>query len=290
MKRVRGLAIANFLSLLLHLIVVYASNTRQFARKNVKEIADQYASLFTPADLSFLIWGVIYTALIAFCLYHIIMSFRKSPSHSANIETDRMGWWFIVYNVVSSAWLFFWVTNHMGISMSLIITQFILLGMIAFRLRVHNPYSSFEAKTFTHFPLSICFGWVTVAMVANIAIYLHSINWNGMGWGYTPITWAQFFIGFLIMVTIIVVLAQRNVFYGLAVIWGLYGIMLKRRAIDPEEYGAIIQTAWVGMILLGVICLIQFFNNLGAKKKQFHMYLSPRKKSWDRKHTPKLQR
>jgi hypothetical protein len=52
------------------------------------------------------------------------------------------------------------------------------------------------------------------------------------------------------------------------VIWALYGIKSKREAIDPEEYSSIIQTAWIGIGVIGITCLIQLINNLSKKRKK----------------------
>ncbi|MBC7949596.1 MAG: hypothetical protein H7Y42_17045 [Chitinophagaceae bacterium] len=266
MKNTRLLSIFNFLSLLAHVGMAYATQSKLVNDNTVGEVSDQYPSLFTPIGFTFAIWGVIYTALIAFCIYHLVMAFAKPSMHPENKVTNRMGLWFILNNIAAVAWLAAWTDDLIGASTILILIQLVSLMAISIRTRIHDPRVSISSKIFTQFPISIYFGWITIAAIANIAVYLVSTGWDGFGWGYSPVTWTQFIIGLAILVTIVVVLSQRNVFYGLVVMWALYGIIVKRESIDSSEYSAIIQTAWIGIAVVGIVSLIQLVNNVSRKR------------------------
>lgn len=266
MKRLRILAVLNFVVLCVHILVAYGTNARLFNEKTVGEVSDQYESLMTPSGLTFSIWGLIYTALAAFCIYHLVVAFRKPALHPVNIDLGRIGVWFLVNNLAAIGWLLTWVNGNITAATILIVIQLVALMIIHIRTGIHDPYATAGSKIFTFFPLSIYFGWLTIATIVNIAAYLVATHWQGMGWGYADTTWAQFIIGLAILVTVVVIFAQRNVFYGLVVMWALYGIKSKRESIDPEEFSAVIQTAWIGIGVIGIACLIQLINNLGKKR------------------------
>jgi hypothetical protein len=278
MKRIRLLAVFNFLVFIVLVGVSYATNYKMIGTATVEEVSRKYESLFTPADNTFVIWGVIYTALFAFCVYHLIVVFTKPIAHPANQDVSRLGAWFIVNNLATIGWLFTWTSGQLSAATILIILQLITLMAIHIRLGIHDPNGTVGSKIFTYLPLSIYFGWITIATIANISIYLVATNWDGFGWGYSPVTWTQFVIGLAVLITIVVVLAQRNVFYGLVIIWALWGIKLKLESINPEDYSAIIQTAWIGMGVTGLVCLIQFINNLTRKTRHERFLISREKK------------
>jgi hypothetical protein len=274
MKKLRAFAILNFLFLCGHIAVAYATNAKLISNRSVGDVSDQYESLFTPAGMTFSIWGLIYTTLLAYCIYHLVVAFTKPLLHPANMDLSRTGIWFTVNSLAAIAWLLTWTGSNLAMATILIVVQLITLMIIHIRSGIHDPYASAGTKIFTYFPLSIYFGWITIAVIANISVYLVSIQWDGMGWGYANTTWAQFIIGFAILLTVVVVLVQRNVFYGLVVIWGLYGIKSKREDINPEEYSAVIQTAWIGIGVIGITCLIQLINNLSKKSRKEKFTLS----------------
>ncbi|HZI54559.1 MAG TPA: hypothetical protein VFD56_12675, partial [Chitinophagaceae bacterium] len=74
-------------------------------------------------------------------------------------------------------------------------------------------------------------------------------------------------IGASVFLTLVVVFRRRNVFFGLVIIWGLYGIILKRRSINVDLYADLIKTAWIGIGIIAASCIIQFIFNVIAKKK-----------------------
>ena len=95
-----------------------------------------------------------------------------------------------------------------------------------------------------------------IANLANITAALVGNQWNG--WGFSEGHWAfiMVFAGFLI--ASIVVRLKNNVFYGLAVIWALYGIMLKRGTEISEVSQQIEHIALYAMIALAAVVAWRF--------------------------------
>ena len=267
MKKTQILAVLNLMALMVHVTLSYLTQFKLINDQDVGQVSDVYNSLFTPAGITFAIWGVIYTALLFFCLYHIRMAFKQVHTRPANEHILRMGVWFILNNIGAAAWLVVWTKGWIPASAGLIIFQLITLIIINLKLNIHDPHSRTDTKLFTQFPLSIYFGWLTIATIANISVYLLASDWKGFGLDYSPIEWTRIMIGVAVFLTVLVLFTRRNVIFGLAVAWALYGIILKRASINPTVYADLIETAWIGLGIVVASCIIQFILNITAKKK-----------------------
>jgi hypothetical protein len=267
MKKTQILAILNLLALLIHITLSYFTQFKLINDQDIGQVSNTYDSVFTPAGITFAIWGVIYTALLFFCTYHIRMVFKHPDTHPANKNVHRTGVWFILNNIGAAAWLLVWTKGLIPASAGLIIFQLITLIIINMRLNIHDPYSRTDSKIFTQFPLSIYFGWLTIATIANISVFLIATGWDGFGFNYSPIEWTRIMIGVSVFLTILVVFTRRNIFFGLVIIWALYGIVLKRQSINANTYSSVIETAWIGLAIVAISCIIQFILNITAKKE-----------------------
>ena len=267
MKKTQLLSFFNLLALAAQIAVAYLTQLRVVGDQNVGDVSELYNSLLTPANLTFGIWGLIYTGALVFCIYHFVMSLRHSEIHYANVYTLRIGPWFILNNVGAAAWLFVWTNEMIVLSLVFIFFQLIALIIIHLRTGIHDPHSPVDLKVFTQFPLSIYFGWVTFATIANTSIFLLASGWTGFGLHYSPIEWTRIIIGLTVFLTLVVIFSRRNVFFGLVIIWGLWGIILKRKPINPGLYADLILTVWIGMAIIALSCIIQLMLNITTKEK-----------------------
>lgn len=266
MKKTHILSLLNFVALAIHVTLSYFTQFKLINQQDVGEVSDAYDSLFTPAGITFAIWGVIYTALLFFCIYHIRMAYKREYTHHANTNVLRIGPWFILNNIGAASWLVVWTRGFITASVGLIIFQLVTLIIIHLRLNIHDPHGKTDSKVFTQFPLSIYFGWLTIATIANISVYLLALNWKGFGLDYSPIEWTRIMIGIAVFLTALVVFTRRNVFFGLVMIWALYGIILKRETLNATVYADIIKTAWIGLGIVAACCIVQFLQNITAKE------------------------
>jgi hypothetical protein len=257
MKNIRQLAVANFIAFMIHVCVSYASQFKLISAKDVGEVSDTYPSLFTPAGFTFSIWGVIYLSLFAMTIYHIVNTGHKSGRDEATDDVRKMGAWFIINNLATAAWTIAWTAEQLLLSVVLILIQLISLISIHRSLNIYDLSRNGVSKAFTQFPLSIYLGWISIATIANISGYLASLGWTG---GLDPETWTVIMISVAVLLSAAVVFTRRNIFYGLVVIWALYGILSKRN--DPAgDDRPIVYAAWCALIVTAVICAIQMLRN-----------------------------
>lgn len=66
---------ANTLGFAAVLAVNYLANSLPLNGKNTGELSDLYPNLFVPAGLTFAIWGVIYTWLLALVVWQVAALF-----------------------------------------------------------------------------------------------------------------------------------------------------------------------------------------------------------------------
>ncbi|QNF34775.1 hypothetical protein HUW51_19340 [Adhaeribacter swui] len=264
MKKIKTLAVLNFIFFLVHLIPSQLTQFRLLNDQTIGDVSDKYPALFTPAGLTFSIWGVIYLALTAFCIYHLVKAFRADIRHEANQDVNRLGYWFILNNLATGAWTFAWVYEQLTLSVVLIVFQLITLIAMHLRLQIYNPARTVASRWFTQFPLSIYLGWICIATVANASSVLAASGWNGFG--LSAGFWTILMLGVATLLTLFLVLKRRNPFIGLVTIWAFYGIIRKHQELNLADSPQIIASAWIGFGFLTVLVLLQLYRNSHVKQ------------------------
>ena len=203
---------------------------------------------------------MIYLSLTAFCIYHLVKSYQFENDHQANTDTSLMGYLFIMNNMGASLWVLAWLFHYPGISVILMILQLLTLLAINIRLHIYNPHRTWTHKILTQMPLSIYFGWICVATIANISAWLVSVNWSGMGISDTY--WAVILIGLATLVTLFIVFVRRNLFFAAVVVWALHGILYKNQHSALSDTQQVIQACYAAISLIVLSGIIQAINNI----------------------------
>lgn len=273
MNRIKSLAILNAVFFLIAFAVSTLSQVDAISSKNIGDVSDKYDTLFTPAGVTFSIWGVIYVALFAFSIYHVYQAFRQDALSEANKDISRMGVLFIVNNIATAAWVFAWINEQFILSVLLMLTQLVTLIVINVRLKIFNPHRSVYSKIFTHFPLGIYFAWICIATIANISSALVGLGWEGGG--VSANYWTIILIAGAALISTAIIILKKNVFFGLVVIWAFYGIILKHNDGDPALYKDIISAAWGGIACVGLAECIQLYINYTQAQKRSNRSADP---------------
>ncbi|KMQ50365.1 hypothetical protein CHISP_2728 [Chitinispirillum alkaliphilum] len=179
----------NSFTLVLALAFNYLSNTDLLSERTVGEISDKYQTVITPAGYAFSIWGLIYLLLILFVLYQWIMWRRKGEI----FIIEKTGYFFALSNVVNALWVVVWVNELIVVSLILILLLLVFLYAIVKRLDLEKWDAAAPVILFVWWPISIYFGWVILATVLNVLIFLVSIGYDewllgANGWGFLLLT------------------------------------------------------------------------------------------------------
>jgi hypothetical protein len=254
-------AFLNAAGLLVTILINYFASTLPINGQTTGEISLKYNNLFVPASYTFTIWGVIYLSLAVFIVYQLIDSFRIHQEEDSFL--DRIGVWFVVSCIANSTWIFMWHYEVLLLSVVLILILLSALIIIALRL-LTNPIPTSEAERyFVHLPFRLYFGWITVAVIANISAWLVSIHWNGLG---LPEQFWTILMAFVAATIAIFMFLRRSDFYfSLVVLWGLTGILV-RQIRNPIQIDILVIVGLIVSItaIIGVF-IWQYLNGLKIK-------------------------
>lgn len=244
---VRILLVATYLMMI---ATNFLANSLPLNGMRTGDVSNAHPNLFTPAGLTFSIWGVIYLLLGAHVLYQLGL-FRASPDSAADTALlNRVGVLFAVSSLANTSWVFAWHYNHISLSAVLIVVITVCLALITNTLRTADLNG--RRRWFIGVPFSVYFGWTTVAVVANITVLLVSRGWDGFGLAES--TWAVIIVLVAMSIGTAIMLRNRDVAYGLVLIWAYIGILLRQTAADdfagryPGIIGAVIASLVVYVV------------------------------------------
>lgn len=191
-------------------------------------VSEAYPNLFTPAPITFAIWGVIYLLMAVFIVYQ--WEVFDGGLHSAKLRED-VGLWFTVSCALNIGWIFLW---HYGmIGYSTICITLLLAVLMIIRGQLTAAGGNLLQRMAATSGFSIYFGWIIVATLANIFVWQTKIGWNG--WGLPADFWTvtALLIGAVIAAAVVLIGGDRIA--GIAVMWAVAGILI--RHISPAYYG-----------------------------------------------------
>jgi hypothetical protein len=211
------------------------------------EVSDAYPSLFTPAGVTFSIWGVIYLLLGLHVLYQLGLFRDTAPDVGRTALLNRVGVLFAISSLANTAWVFAWHYDVIALSAVLIVVILVCLILIADTLRVARLTT--RERWLVGVPFSVYFGWTTVATVANITVLLVSLKWDGFG--ISASVWATAIVLIAMAIGTATMLHNRDVAYGVVLIWAYVGILIRQTSADglDNRYPAIIAAVIASLVI-----------------------------------------
>lgn len=227
------------------IVVNFLATSLPINNRGTGEISDAYSNLFAPAGITFSIWGLIYLLLAIYVIYQF-----KSKNDSLLKKINIL---FIITSIANILWIFAWHYDYIGLSLALMLV--LLIGLIKIADTLRSNELTAEEKKFIGIPFSVYFGWITVATIANVTVFLVSINWGGFG--IAEFIWTSIILLIGATIGILRMNKDKSVAYGLVLVWAYLGILLKHLSNDgfAGQYTVVITTV--------IICLALFTLSLG---------------------------
>jgi hypothetical protein len=227
-------------------LVNFLANGLLINNRSTGAIADAYPNSFAPAGLAFSIWGLIYLLLGGYVLYQF-MSFEKEGEQKKEGLLQRVNVLFSASALANISWIFAWHYDFIGLSVLIMAVLLVLLIRIADILRGERLTA--REKLFISTPFSVYFGWITVAAIANITVFLVSVGWNGFG--IADFVWTSMILLAGALIGVLRMRKDKNIAYGLVLIWAYLGILLKHfsTAGFGGQYPIVIATVMVCLVL-----------------------------------------
>jgi len=229
-------------------VMNFLANALPINNRGTGEISNAYPNLFTPAGPAFSIWGLIYLLLGIYVIYQFVKKDQKTEEVIQKINP-----FFIATSLANISWIFAWHYDYIAISVAVMAVLLILLIKIADIIRLGN-FTTIE-KVSIWAPFSIYFGWITVASIANITVFLVSIGWNGFG--LADFVWTSIILLVGALIGILRMNKDKNIAYGLVLVWAYSWILFKHLSLSgfDGQYQSIIVTA--------IVCLAFFLFSIG---------------------------
>jgi hypothetical protein len=247
------LQILNLAGFLGTLVVNYLANALPIHGKTTGELADQYPNLFTPAGLTFSIWGLIYLLLAAFCVYQARGLFGHGKAGEHRLLVRKIGYLFFISCLANISWIVAWHYERVGISVGIMVVLFFSLLQIYLRLR-RDKQGTWQEKYLFQIPFSVYLGWISVATMANITAWLVDSGWSGGT--LSEETWAIGLVGVAALLGIFMLLKRRDTAFAMVIAWALLGILIKRLANSSGALTPLIIATIVCLFLLAISILL----------------------------------
>lgn len=237
---------ANVVSVVAVLIMNTLVNALPLNGVTTAQVSDSYPNLFTPPGYVFSIWGVIYALAIVFMIY------QARPSQRNQNYLGEIGFLYLVTSIANVCWLFVFQYSY-GVPQLFVLTLLpmtvLLLCLLAIyqRLGIGRKVVSRNQKLAVHLPISVYLGWISLAIIANIASVLNVLI-PGIAMS-TQALWTALVVIVALMITTLMIWTRRDFAFGLVVIWASIGIAINRIAI-PIIFTTSVATAVIIAILI----------------------------------------
>ena len=218
----------------------YTSDRMNQSLPSIAEVSARYESLFTPAPYAFAIWGLIYLGLTGYAIFALRDSQRKLAVH------DWLAKGLVCYAGLGVAWAEIFRRDALGPSVTVILAMF-AVGAMMFGIAKQAVWNG-HFRAMVAAPFALFFGWISVAALANLAVWTES-----RGVIVTPEGRANFavvMIGIAVALAIIVSRWYRDSIYPLVVIWASLAIWVAQRGenslvANGALGGAVLTLLWV---------------------------------------------
>lgn len=214
------LVIANAITLVLTIIINYFASTGYLNGNTMKTISDRYHNLFTPATYAFAIWGLIYIGLIAFVIYTIAILKREKES---DVISD-VGLWFIISCLANCLWIISWLYDFIGISVLIMIVLLFSLIRIILNTKMELDNPPFRKVALVWWPFALYSGWVSVALIADIAAWLTKMKWDGAN--ISEVTWTMIMIIAAGIINLLMIWTRNLREFAVVGCWGLAAVVV----------------------------------------------------------------
>ena len=230
----KSLKYINLAFFALTIIINALANLMPFGGGNTGEISAKYPNLFTPAPITFSIWGIIYLMVAFFIFYQ----FGLLNHAYADSFVRLAGYWFIISCVMNIGWIFSWHFDAIWLSMVFMVG--LLLSLIILTIRI-SPIAIMSETDTKSIPLlarlcmygfDIYLGWICAATIANLSVLLVKMNWDRFSFSEEFWTVIVLLVGAIL--GILFIFMSRRYMSALAIIWAYCGILIKH--IDQNGY------------------------------------------------------
>lgn len=203
------------------------------------DVSGFYPTLFTPAGITFSIWSIIYSFNLAFVIHQLNKSFRFPENFNVKLNGG-----FLYVCLVNAGWVLAW--HQLAVGASLLLMLLLLGGLLYCYLQARTVKTS--AKYYTEYVnFSIYLGWISVATIANVAIYLTQIGIGYEGAIAAVLTLITILVA--VLLGLFFIYKQSNPWYAMVILWASIGIYLARN-VDTSAGADMVKVGAIAAIVI----------------------------------------
>lgn len=209
------------------LAVNFLANALPINGRTTAAISDSFPLVFVPAGYTFAIWGLIYLGLSALVIYAALPAGRRS------LRPAALGPWLPLNFAANALWILAWHYGAYAVSLALMLAILVSLKEMHARLDAVDriaPSSRLDSWM-VRAPLSVYWGWISVAIIPNATVTLLAAGWDGAPFG--PVAWAAALVIVAAALNLAVVLRRRDLLFGAVGVWALVGIAARQQTAVP---------------------------------------------------------
>jgi hypothetical protein len=181
-------------------------------------VSDEYKTLFTPANYTFSIWGLIYLLLLVYVLFQLF-----SRNLGKDGKPSKIAFWFVASCILNIGWLFAWHYRQLIVSVA------VMLALLACLMRILRLLSDTPKTAGSliglELPFGLYAGWITVATVVNVSALLVSLGLSNFL--IPDFVWLILLAPVTTLIAVAASGSTRNVAYPAAILWGFAGVMVR---------------------------------------------------------------
>ena len=146
-------------------------------------------------------------------------------------------------NLLNGAWVYYWLTEEILMSLIVMFLMFSWLLKIIISLRMEIWDAPLKIIAMVWWPIDLYFGWIMVALVANASSYLNSI---GFSMGLKESSWVIIMIVVVTLINFLLVQKRNLREFELVDIWALVAIAVRHWETEIAiSYPALIAAGWL---------------------------------------------
>jgi len=214
-----------------------------------EEISGNLPNAFTPAGVTFAVWGVIFLGLVVFAVYQALPGQRGA-------RYDALFWPYLLSNVLNSAWLCAFQSLHFGLSVLVMLA--LLASLVWLYVRLDRMRLRGAERFALGVPASLYLAWISVATVANVTAWLVSLGVTQGLAGVSAPVWSAVLACVAGGIGAFMLARRRDVAFGLVLVWALYGVYLAR----PEQ-----GTVVTGVLVAGALLVLGLAFGFGRARR-----------------------
>ncbi|MEF2276908.1 tryptophan-rich sensory protein [Deinococcus sp. YIM 134068] len=225
----------------LTLVMNYLSNALPLFGNSNKEISDSLPNAFTPAGLTFAVWGPIFLGLLVFAVYQALPA-QRGP------RFDGLFWPFLLVNVLNVAWLLAFQSLNYGTSVVIMLALLGSLIWLYLHVRGMKP-QGVEGLTLA-LPTSLYLGWISVATIANVTAFLVSRGVTDGLAGLSGPVWSALLVLIAALLGVFFLVRFRDSAFAVVLLWSFYGVYAARPDLGTVVLGVVVAAV---LVVLGLV-------------------------------------